>query len=599
MANLTVIQGQDRGKVYDLRGNHIVMGRDPHCEVSLTDHSVSRHHAELRIEEGRFHFIDLNSSNGSFVNGVKVTECIVRPGDQIRLGSAILALGRVVTSPTLVEGGPVQIDEDGRLVDAAITATAPAAFDPGAILAEAAEDAQARRQIENLSTLLKFSAELSGIIDTQQLLETILDLTFEVVDADRAFILLLDAGTGRMEPRAVRYRDDLVKTIEAERLDSGTARDPGLNPSPGPEGPPSPKGEGKSQPQPIHVSRTIVNYCLSKGEGVLSSNAMQDRRFERGDSVQDLGIRSAICVPIKARERIVGIIHTDTQLQQAPFTENDLRMMTAVGYLSGLAVENARLVETALHRERLVAAGEAVASISHYVKNILQGLEGGASVIEDGLKQGRLENIGRGWGMVRRNQGRISDLVLDMLHYTRKSEPNLERQNVNAVVREAIDLAAPRAAEKQVEIATQLNAKLPELWIDGSGLHHACLNILVNAVDAVEPRTGRVTVTTTLETRPPDGREKMPHQVVVIAIADNGQGIAEDQLGVIFQAFHSTKGGGGTGLGLAVSRKIIEEHRGTLTVESHVGAGSTFTITLPAAGTGEDAAATVINGRAG
>ncbi len=583
MANLTVIQGRDRGKAYDLRGNHIVMGRDPHAEVSLTDHSVSRHHAELRIEEGRFHFIDLNSSNGSFVNGVKVTECIVRPGDQIRLGSAILTLGRVVTSPTQTEGGPVQIDEDGRLVDAAITATAPAAFDPGAILVETAEDAQARRQIGNLSTLLKFAAELSGIIDTQQLLETILDLTFEVVDADRAFILLADPGTGRMEPRAVRYRDDLVKTIEAERVESAVEK----------------AEAGRKPQQPIHVSRTIVNYCLSKGEGVLSSNAMQDRRFERGDSVQDLGIRSAICVPIKSRERIVGIIHADTQLQQAPFTENDLRMMTAVGYLSGLAVENARLVETALHRERLAAVGEAVASISHYVKNILQGLEGGASVIEDGLRLGKLDNIGRGWGMVRRNLGRISDLVLDMLHYTRKSEPNLERQNVNAVVREAIDLAAPRAAEKQVELATRLNAELPEIWIDGSGLHHACLNILVNAVDAVEPRTGRVTVTTALETRPPDGREKLPHQVVAIRIADNGHGIAEEQLPLIFQAFHSTKGGGGTGLGLAVSRKIIEEHRGTITVESHVGAGSTFTITLPAAVAGEDAAATVINGRAG
>jgi signal transduction histidine kinase len=585
MANLTVIQGQDRGKVYDLRGNHIVMGRDPHAEVSLTDHSVSRHHAELRIAEGRFHFIDLNSSNGSFVNGVKVTECLVRPGDQIRLGSAILTLGRVVSGPMLADGGPVQIDEDGRMVDAAITATAPAEFDPGAILQETAEDAQARRQIENLSTLLKFSSALSGIIDTQQLLETILDLTFEVVDADRAFILLLDPMTGRMEPRAVRYRDDLVASIEAER--SGTAA-----PAPA-EAPP-----GKP---PIHVSRTIVNYVLGKGEGVLSTNAMQDRRFSRGDSVQDLGIRSAICVPIKARDHIVGIIHADTQLQQAPFGENDLRMMTAVGYLSGLAVENSRLVETALHRERLVAVGEAVASISHYVKNILQGLEGGASVIEDALRLGRLDNVTRGWEMVRRNQGRISDLVLDMLHYTRKSEPNLQRQNVNAVLREAIDLVAPAAAEKQVEIVTRLNAELPELWIDGAGLHHACLNVLVNAVDAVGPRTGRVTVTTGLETRPPDGREKLPHQVVVISIADNGRGMTEDQLPVIFVPFHSTKGGKGTGLGLAVSRKIIEEHRGTIAVESHVGAGSTFTITLPAAApvAGEDAAATVLNGRPG
>ena len=565
MANLTVIQGQDRGKVYNLQATHIVLGRDPHCDVPLTDHSVSRRHAELRVEEGKFHIIDLASSNGTFVNGVRVTEAAIRPGDQLRLGGAILALGRVVAGPTFSAGGPVRIDEQGNVVDAAIQATTRSDFDPAVFLGKADESAADTRIMESLRTLFKFSAELNAIFSTQQLIDTVINLVFDVVDADRAFILLQDDDTGRMEPRAVRYRDDLISEIEAERTGARQNADPAAPPD---------------QKPPILVSKTIVNYCVSRGEGVLSANAMQDRRFEQGDSVQDLGIRSAICVPIKVRDRILGVIHVDTQLQQAPFSEHDLRMMTALGYLAGIALENSRLAEEELHRERLAAVGEAVASLSHYIKNILQGLLGGAGVIEEGLKTERLDHVGRGWDIVSRNQRRINDLVLGMLHYSGAREPNLERRNVNAVLREVIELVAARAAEKQVTVAANLDSDLPEIWIDPEGIHRASLNILVNALDAVEPRTGHVAVTTALDGPGPLDTEQAA-QYFTIAVADNGKGIPDGELAHIFRAFHSTKGHMGTGLGLAVSQKIVAEHHGVIDVESQVGAGSTFTIRLP------------------
>jgi signal transduction histidine kinase len=211
-----------------------------------------------------------------------------------------------------------------------------------------------------------------------------------------------------------------------------------------------------------------------------------------------------------------------------------------------------------------------------------------------------MNNVSRGWDIVKRNQDRINDLVLDLLHYTRKSDPNLQRQNVNAVLREVIELVAPRAAEKQVTVVQKLDSELPEIWIDAAGIHHACLNILVNAVDAVEPRTGKVTVATSLETRATNGRGREPEQEFLITVSDNGKGIPEAQLTEIFRAFHSTKGGKGTGLGLAVSHKIIAEHQGTIEVESHVGAGSTFTIRLPVVKprSSEDTGAPIVSERA-
>lgn len=571
MANLTVIQGDDRGKVYDLRGPRMVLGREPHCDVLLTDHSISRRHAELRVEQGRFRLVDLGSSNGTFVNGTRTDDTVVRPGDQIRLGSELLTLGRVVSGPMLAGSGRVRIDEQGQVVDAAIQATARSELDPAVFIEkdQPSDNGQVRRVMGNLRTLLQFSATVNTILSTDELLERIIDMVFDVVDADRAFVLLLDETTGRMEPRAVRYREDLLEQIEAERsggeyVDGGEIR--------------TASGD-EARKTPIHVSKTIVNYAVEHSEGVLSTNAMQDRRFEEGDSVQDLGIRSAICVPIKSRDRILGVIHVDTQLQHAPFGENDLRMMTALGYQMGLALENTRLVELTLERERLAAVGAAVASLSHYIKNILQGLQGGASVIESGLRDGQLDRIGRGWEIVRRNQRRINNLVLDMLHYSRERQPNLERHSVNAVLREAIELVAPRCTEAQIEIVTHLDPDLPEIWIDPSGIHHACLNILINAVDAVEPRKGRISVVTAVV--PSDDPKQRAREDFTITIADNGKGIPDEQLERIFEAFHSTKGHQGTGLGLAVSQKIIAEHGGRIDVDTQPGAGTTFTIRLP------------------
>ncbi|MEX0741934.1 MAG: GAF domain-containing protein, partial [Phycisphaeraceae bacterium] len=99
-------------------------------------------------------------------------------------------------------------------------------------------------------------------------------------------------------------------------------------------------------------------------EGVLSSNAMSDRRFSAGESIQAYGIRSAICVPLKFRERIFGVIYIDSKIANYTFTEDQLRLMTAIGAQTGLALANADLYQQGLAQARLAAVGETVASLS-------------------------------------------------------------------------------------------------------------------------------------------------------------------------------------------------------------------------------------------
>jgi two-component system, NtrC family, sensor kinase len=114
---------------------------------------------------------------------------------------------------------------------------------------------------------------------------------------------------------------------------------------------------------------------------------------------------------------------------------------------------------------------------------------------------------------------------------------------------------------------------MPALPIDSDGIHQVLMNLLSNALDAVEPRKGLVRVV---------GRYEPEHKQSVLEVIDNGTGIPQSMMQHMFQLFHSTKGNRGTGLGLAVTKKIVEEHDGSISVKSHLGEGTTFTVRLPA-----------------
>ena len=559
MPTLAVVQGPDHGKAFDINGNSLVIGRDPSSDVPLRDPGVSRHHARLELRDDHYVLKDLGSANGTFVNGVRVSESALRAGDQIRIGNTILAMGVPGPESTLVEhrGLPIRVDTEGK-VDSSIMATTAASGDPHLAFAGGENLAEMRASLVGLAALYRIGEMLAHDYDIDHLLAGVMDMIFDVVDADRGFILLRDEHTGAMVPKAIRYREEFLEQIRREQA----AEQPK---------PASPDGAAVDK-SPITVSRTIINYVLKRGKGVLSTNAMQDQRFEEGESIQDYGIRSAIAVPIKSRNEILGVIHVDTHVSQGQFSPEDLKLMAAIGYQTGLAVENARLMANQVQQERLAAVGQAIASLSHYTKNILQGIQGGSHAIESGLTRVDVGAVGQGWDIVRRNLHRINNLVLDMLSYSRQAPPNLVKTSVNAVIREVAELAQPAALEKKIALSTQLDATLPEIGIDPDGLHHACLNIVNNAIEAVAPLTGKVEISTRLS---PAADE------VCITVADNGPGIPPEEEPKIFQAFYSTKGQKGTGLGLAAAKKIIEEHNGRIVVKSQPGQGTAFIIRLP------------------
>jgi signal transduction histidine kinase len=140
------------------------------------------------------------------------------------------------------------------------------------------------------------------------------------------------------------------------------------------------------------------------------------------------------------------------------------------------------------------------------------------------------------------------------------------------VLNECLELVQTNADAKKVTLLTEISTTQPPIPIDADGIHQAVLNLLVNAIDAVPAKRGVVTLSAEYEA---------VSQMTIIEVQDNGVGIAEKEQERIFQPFWSTKGQRGTGLGLAVTRKIIEEHNGTIEVISKVGQGTTFRIRLP------------------
>jgi signal transduction histidine kinase len=527
---LEVLQGADRGRKFVLPANEPqLIGRSSEA-LPITDHTVSRRHAELTPDEGQWFLRDLESSNGTYLNGRRIDgRTLLKRGDQIRCGSMIMVF---VGTPDETKAEAVQI-VDHEAFDLTVEGRV-SPNDESMILAS---PDPVRSASDHLRVIYDLTALTSTAFERDELLERVMDLIFEEFEPDRGFILIQAAGETRPEPVVVRYRTR-----------------------------PRDRDDGR-----IPVSRTIVAHVVEHGEGILSTNAMNDSRFRSGDSVRDYGIRSAICVPIRTADRVLGVIHIDSSMANFTFTESQMRLLDAIGRHAGLALLNAQLVQSRMHTERLAAMGQTVASLSHAIKNILQGLRGGADAVELALNRSDLELAKEGWPILARNLDRIFALTLNMLAYSKPPNLEIELLSIDRLLREVAELIQPQCDRKRVGLLLDLADDMPPIPADANALHQALMNLVTNAVEAVPARKGVITIRTRYDAASHEGE---------IAISDNGPGVPEELREEIFEAFRSSKGQRGTGLGLAVTRKIVTEHGGRIELESEPGGGATFRLRL-------------------
>ncbi len=286
-----------------------------------------------------------------------------------------------------------------------------------------------RERLLNLSVMYRATQAISDVLDIDALSPQILDLVFESIGADRGAILLKDES-GLLLPKAVRWR------------------------------------EGAQPDERMSISQTIVDYVLEQGEGVITTDAPTDKRFSPAQSIVDFQIREAICVPIQGRHTTLGVLYADIQAGSAGhldsggktgsrgrFSQDQLMLMVAIGHQAGLAIENTIFYNDKIQAERLAAVGQTIATLSHHIKNILQGIHGGSSLIDLGLKEKDDTIVRRGWTIVEKNQTKIYNMVMDMLSFSKDREPALEPADLNETIGDVVELMQSRAAELGVKLS--------------------------------------------------------------------------------------------------------------------------------------------------
>jgi len=228
--------------------------------------------------------------------------------------------------------------------------------------------------------------------------------------------------------------------------------------------------------------------------------------------------------------------------------------------------------------DRLAVVGQTVAGLAHGIKNILQGLEGGVFVVQSAIEDSDTILLKRGWDMVENNIHRISDLVKDLLSYSKERSPQYEEVDPNKLAEEVCELFESLARKKNVVIRRDFDAELngsSKLFLDQRGIHTCLSNLVANAIDACESDKKDVQHQVTVMTRLDQDNW------LILQVSDNGAGMSEETKTKVFSSFYSTKGSRGTGLGLLVTSKIVLEHGGELVFDSVEGEGTTFTVRLP------------------
>ena len=532
------------------------IGRLAGNDIHLISQRVSGHHAQVVFRDGVWTLKDLTSTNGTFVNGQRCDCHILQEGDVIRIGDVDLTFqtsssqDRLSSIPGKSQGAvPPSVcpgDNSGFVISADIGEILKGDVVSTTIRRVSADFSASRTEETGLSSeaiarrlavCYEIARTTAGTLKFSEMLDRVVAAVFDIFGkAGRCLILLVDPKTQEMTVGSAKRRQ--LKDADD-----------------------------------FSISRTVLGEAMEKRQAVLCGDAMADNVYSKAQSVMALTIRSIMIAPLVFKDEALGAIYVDTRSAADQFNQADLELLSVAASQVAAWVYNARLHETLVASERLAAVGQTVAGLTHCIKNILQGIQGGSFMLEKALREGAIDRVATSWEMVKKNNAFIEDLVFDLLNYSKPRSPEYELVDFNAVCRETCEFVISHARGKGVTLEFSSQEREMAVEIDPNGIKRCLLNLITNAVDACKDRSGAVTV----ETWGP-GQDGLVH----VRIKDTGCGMSKETRAKLFTVFFSTKGSKGTGLGLPVTKKIVEEHGGIIEVQSGEREGTVFTIALPA-----------------
>ena len=229
---------------------------------------------------------------------------------------------------------------------------------------------------------------------------------------------------------------------------------------------------------------------------------------------------------------------------------------------------NVNLIKNA--QRELVTIGQSFAVLTHDLKNMLEGLEGGAYVVDEGLKDGDLELTGKGWHIVRKNVSEISRVTQNLLYSAKKRKPELQQMKPADAARRAVELFQDKANVLEIQLNSQLNPALPQTTMDSPSIVRMLSNLIWNALEACDKNKRKASSSVIVRADFYNGNHYM------FEVEDNANGMDESTQENMFKEFFSTKGDAGTGLGLLVVDRIVRNHGGKIEFLTKPGIGSLF-----------------------
>jgi serine phosphatase RsbU (regulator of sigma subunit)/pSer/pThr/pTyr-binding forkhead associated (FHA) protein len=321
MAVLRILLGPDPGELIPLESDTNVLGRHPQCDIVLESAPVSRQHARISMRDGNYFLEDLNSRNGTYLNGKLVTKMQpLQEGDEIGICDLLFAFHAEKPEPNVsstqlprrsVEQQTTFVDDD-KLANGSVIMT-KVDLSSGSTGLSLQVNTEAK-----LKALLEISQHLSRALELNDVLPKLLESLFHIFpQADRGFIVLKDPQTGRLIPKALKCRNSEDNEV-------------------------------------LRISRTIVRSVIETKQAILSADAASDTRFNMAESIVDFQIRSMMCAPLVAGEGdALGVIQLDTSDQRKWFNREDLDVLAGVACQAAFAIENAQLHDMAVREEAM------------------------------------------------------------------------------------------------------------------------------------------------------------------------------------------------------------------------------------------------------
>lgn len=539
-------------------GKDLAIGRRADADIQVNEPTMSGLHAKIFAASDGMRIRDLDSLNGTQINGVRVVESLLYPGDQIKIGRAMIVVSGTTGTTAAVDPLPKAPEEDNKLTTQTVK-----------ISLARLRSAQAPNleEDEHLRLLLHLFEALEGALDTHDVLEKVREILQKTFHRARVYVFLA-AGEEWHDPNA-----------------PAEIRRPSL---------------------------TFATEAARSRSAILSTSLPEDKRFSGSESARISGIETAIAAPISCDAQSVAVLYVD-RLGLPPFSPRDLHILgiaanhvTAVlermSRINALHSANAELLETReslaeLNRnlEQLVekrteeiqrqakeihqlaeAKDELLGIAAHDIRGPLTVIQGTCELLR--LRIGEIDDstLERSLNLMHGACRGLTQLLSELLDAKaiESGKITLLRRpyDVRSLIETSLPVARLAAEDKKVGLVIESQAGL-EIEADPRRLGQAITNLVLNAVKFSESGT-RILVRGAA-----DGLDR-----ALIEVEDQGIGIPEDEIDGIFGTFQQGEAGkqfGGSGLGLMIARRLVELHDGTLSVRSEVGVGTRFTLSLP------------------